>query len=174
MRETKEDRFRRVAEARVNKTIKMIRLLGNCSETNVYEYSEEQVEQIFSTLQTELDMARQRYEGIDSRKKRKFSLSEDITPAPDTISNPHITIPLPDGTSLRAVAYAQDEYPSINLYLLDGDKPAELICFAEFNQARSPHYGVCIGAYSSDEDDTMFYEPYMAERESNNETTEDA
>lgn len=31
MRESKPDRFRRVAEARVNKIIKMVRLLGNCS-----------------------------------------------------------------------------------------------------------------------------------------------
>ena len=37
MKESKIDRFRRVAEARVNKIIKMIRLLGNCSETGVYE-----------------------------------------------------------------------------------------------------------------------------------------
>ena len=35
MKESKIDRFRRVAEARVNKIIKMIRLLGNCSGTGV-------------------------------------------------------------------------------------------------------------------------------------------
>lgn len=34
--ETKADRFRRLAEARVNKIIKMIRLLGNCSGKGVY------------------------------------------------------------------------------------------------------------------------------------------
>lgn len=37
MKESKIDRFRRVAEARVNKIIKMIRLLGNCSGTSVYQ-----------------------------------------------------------------------------------------------------------------------------------------
>lgn len=36
MKESKADRFRRVAEARVNKIIKVIRLLGNCSGTSVY------------------------------------------------------------------------------------------------------------------------------------------
>ena len=40
MNESKTDRFRRVAEARVNKIIKMIRLLGNCSGTGVYEYTD--------------------------------------------------------------------------------------------------------------------------------------
>ena len=55
MKESKIDRFRRVAEARVNKIIKMIRLLGNCSETGVYAYTDAQVEYIFSALQSELD-----------------------------------------------------------------------------------------------------------------------
>lgn len=36
MKETKNARFRRVAEARVNKIIRMLRLLGNCSGTNTY------------------------------------------------------------------------------------------------------------------------------------------
>ena len=36
MKETKEARFCRVAEARVNKLIRMLRLLGNCSGTNTY------------------------------------------------------------------------------------------------------------------------------------------
>ena len=48
MKESKTDRFRRVAEARVNKIIKMIRLLGNCSGTGVYEYTDTQVAYIFS------------------------------------------------------------------------------------------------------------------------------
>lgn len=38
MKETKSERFRRVAEARVNKIIRMLRLLGNCAATSVYAY----------------------------------------------------------------------------------------------------------------------------------------
>ena len=58
MKESKSDRFCRVAEARVNKLIKMLRLLGHCSGLNVYSYDDDQVEQIFSALQIELDTAR--------------------------------------------------------------------------------------------------------------------
>ena len=47
MKETKNARFRRVAEARVNKIIRMLRLLGNCSGTNTYAYDADAVEQIF-------------------------------------------------------------------------------------------------------------------------------
>ena len=60
MNESKTDRFRRVAEARVNKIIKMIRLLGNCSGTGVYEYTDTQAAYIFSALQSELDKAKQK------------------------------------------------------------------------------------------------------------------
>ena len=163
MKETKDERFRRVAEARVNKTIKMLRLLGNCSGTNTYAYSDDQVEQIFTVLQIELDKARQRY--LDTQKRRgRFSLSENPVSVPDSISHPHITLPLPDGTGLRAVSYAGGDYPSINLYLLKADEPEELICFAESNPERSPCHKVCIGVYQSDEDDTKYYAPYRAER----------
>ena len=47
-RESKEARFRRLAEARVNKIISMLRLLGNLSWKGTYDYSNEQVEQIYS------------------------------------------------------------------------------------------------------------------------------
>ena len=36
MKETKSERFRRIAEARVNTIIRMLRLLGNCAATSVY------------------------------------------------------------------------------------------------------------------------------------------
>lgn len=163
MKETKDARFRRVAEARVNKAIKMLRLLGNCSGTNTYAYSDDQVEQIFTVLQIKLDKACQRY--LDTQKRRgRFSLSENPAFVPDSISHPHITLPLPDGTSLRAVSYAGGDYPSINLYLLKEDEPEELICFAEYNPERGPCHKVCIGVYQSDEDDTKYYAHYRAER----------
>lgn len=75
MKESKIDRFRRVAEARVNKIIKMIRLLGNCSETGVYEYTDAQVEYIFSALQSELDKAKRRFRE-PLLGKHRFSLTD--------------------------------------------------------------------------------------------------
>lgn len=41
MSEMKENRFRRIAGARVNKIINMLKLLGNCSHTGNYSYSPE-------------------------------------------------------------------------------------------------------------------------------------
>ncbi len=63
--ENKRDRFVRLAEARTNKTIDMIRLLGNCANKSNYDYTEADVQKIFSTIEKELKSA-----------KMKFSLNE--------------------------------------------------------------------------------------------------
>ncbi len=39
--------------------------------------------------------------------------------------------------------------------------------FAEYNSERDEGAQICIGTYASDEDETKYYAPYMAER--NNE-----
>lgn len=163
MKETKNARFRRVAEARANKIIRMLRLLGNCSGTNTYAYDADAVEQIFTALQIELDQARKRFSENGRPGRNRFSLSQ--APMPDTVSYPHITLPLPDGTHLRAVAYADTTYPAINLYLLRDGEPEELVCFAEYNSEHSPCHELCIGVYTSDAEDTQYYGPYRPERE---------
>lgn len=160
MLESKNSRFCRVAEARVNKIIKMVRLLGNCSNKMVYTYNEDQVEQIFETLQAELIQARRRYAQLG---KKKFSLS---VPVQSNCIHPSIELPLPDGTTLKATAFADSEYPAINIYWGQKTDPNEEICFAEYNPDRSARQHLCVGAYQSHQDDTTYYEPYMAERES--------
>lgn len=67
--ESKHERFVRMAEARTNKLINMIRLLGNCSNKNTYNYSKEEVRQIFTTLEDELKNAKQRFEMANSSDK---------------------------------------------------------------------------------------------------------
>ena len=48
--ESKRQRFVRISEMRTNKIIDMLRLLGNCANTATYEYTEDDVKQIFSTI----------------------------------------------------------------------------------------------------------------------------
>lgn len=59
--ETKRDRFVRLAEARTNKTIDMIRLLGNLANKNNYEYSETDVQKIFNAIEKEIKIAKSKY-----------------------------------------------------------------------------------------------------------------
>lgn len=72
--ETKRDRFVRLAENRTNKIINMIQLLGNCSNTSIYEYNEADIEKIFSTIESSLKEARKRFLKSELSKPTKFTL----------------------------------------------------------------------------------------------------
>lgn len=163
IRETKEEKFRRLAEARVNKILHLLRLLGNLSRTGTYAYTREQVEQIFSTLQAELIKAKLRFLQEQESAKKRFSLSEPYSTAePRVDTNPMIAIPLPDGTYLRAVAFPNFDYPCINIYWDNGiNEPTEPMCFVEFNPEKNGNQKVCIGVYRAEEEDTIYYGPYF-------------
>lgn len=72
--ESKREKFVRLAEARTNKIIDMIQLLGNCSNQSQYEYIQKDVNKIFNAIQVELDAAKKRYSKQDSQKGSKFKL----------------------------------------------------------------------------------------------------
>ena len=72
--ESKRERFVRLAEARTNKIIDMIQLLGNCSNQSQYEYSQKDVVKIFNAIQAELDSAKKRFNKQDTQKGNKFKL----------------------------------------------------------------------------------------------------
>lgn len=164
-KETKEERFRRLAEARVNRILQLFRLLGNLSWTGNYAYTRDQVEQVFSTLQLELMRTKMRFLQPKDHKKKRFSLGEPYradAPASGE-NNPAFVIPLPDGTYLRAVGFPNFDYPCINIYWDNGlNEPTETLCFAEFNPEKNGNQRVCIGTYRADQEDTTYYEPYFA------------
>ena len=68
--ETKRDRFVRLAEARTNKILEMMRLLGNCSSKTNYEYTDEDVKKIFGALEKELKNTKNKFLGIDAKEER--------------------------------------------------------------------------------------------------------
>lgn len=72
--ETKREKFVRLAEARTNKIIDMIQLLGNCSNQSQYEYTQKDVTKIFNAIQAELDDAKKRFAKQESSKGSKFKL----------------------------------------------------------------------------------------------------
>jgi hypothetical protein len=73
MKETKNEKFVRIAEARTNKIISMIKLLGNCSNTNTYDYSKTDIKKIFSAIEEEIRIAKSRFEAVENNEK-KFKL----------------------------------------------------------------------------------------------------
>lgn len=73
MSESKRDRFVRIAEARTNKILEMMRLLGNCSTPTNYDYTKEDVKKIFDALEKELKNTKNKFMGLEE-KEVKFTL----------------------------------------------------------------------------------------------------
>ena len=168
-KETKEEKVIRLAEARVNKILSMMRLLGNLSSPGFYQYSRDQVEQIFTALQLELIKDKMRFLQPHREKRKRFSLSVPFEVKEDAPKDqPSIAIPLPDGSFLRAVGYPNDSYPSITIFWdAQENASSDGICFVEFNPDKEGVHRVCIGAYCAEEEDTKYYGPYItAERNS--------
>ena len=74
--ESKHDKFVRLAEARTNKIIDTLQLLGNCSNTSVYEYSQEEVNEIFQAIEQEVREAKRKFTKVETEKTQKFTLSK--------------------------------------------------------------------------------------------------
>ena len=71
--ETKRECFVRIAEARTNKIIDMMRLLGNCSNVATYEYTKEDVKKIFAAIEDELKATKAKFDTVTTTDS-KFKL----------------------------------------------------------------------------------------------------
>lgn len=72
--ETKREKFVRLAEARTNKTIAMIQLLGNCSNSSAYDYTQQDVDKIFAAIEAEIRETKKKFNRIESKKSSRFTL----------------------------------------------------------------------------------------------------
>ena len=72
--ESKRERLVRLAETRTNKIINMVQLLGNCSNISAYEYTDADVEQIFSAIETSVREAKKKFTKTETTKITRFTL----------------------------------------------------------------------------------------------------
>lgn len=70
--ETKHDRFVRLAERRTQLVLEKLRILGNCSNRGIYEYSEDEIERIFRAILRQVDITRSQFE--DRARRVEFKL----------------------------------------------------------------------------------------------------
>ena len=62
----KKENFKRIAEARTEKILKSINLLGNLANTSYYEYTPDQINLIFSAIEEELADQKKKFSEISS------------------------------------------------------------------------------------------------------------
>ena len=71
-KETNRERFVRIAEARTQKIIDMIELLGNCSNQYNYAYTQKDVEKMFSAIESALKASKARFTTESTTKDTRF------------------------------------------------------------------------------------------------------
>jgi len=69
--ETPEQRFERLATLRTNAVLDRLRILGNLSNRQMYNYSEEDVDKIFSAINKQVKEARAKF---NAQKQERFKL----------------------------------------------------------------------------------------------------
>ena len=70
---TRDERFKRLAEQRVNAVLDKLRLLGQLSNRSNYEYTDAQAEAIFKAIQKDINETKAKFrEG--GKEKERFTL----------------------------------------------------------------------------------------------------
>lgn len=71
---TKQENFKRIAENRTHKIVDLISKLHNLSNSSFYEYNDEQIDEMFNSIQKELDRQRAFFLQERSKAKKKVEL----------------------------------------------------------------------------------------------------
>lgn len=67
--ENRNTKFKRLAKNRGDLVVRYLRLLGNLSNTNNYEFTDEEVRKVFAVIEEELKHSKMRF---NSKKKREI------------------------------------------------------------------------------------------------------
>lgn len=68
----KRERFIRLASYRTNEILKRLKVLGNCANRSAYEYNEDDIEKIFSTVEKKIREVKSKFHYL--RKFDEFKL----------------------------------------------------------------------------------------------------
>src|SRR4051794_31765213 len=76
---TRRERFVTVATRRTENILENLRKLGNCSAKNNYEYSDEDVKEIFDAITAAVKSERMRFEGNGVSRRFRLRSSEAVS-----------------------------------------------------------------------------------------------
>ena len=68
--QTREEKFKRLAEQRVNVILDKLRLLGQLSNRSNYEYTDDEVEAIFKAIQSDVNTTKAKFKENGKGRKR--------------------------------------------------------------------------------------------------------
>jgi histidinol phosphatase-like PHP family hydrolase len=68
--ESKEEAFQRLATKRTNAVLERIRVLGHCSNPQLYDYTQDDVRKIFQAIEKELRVVKVRFQNSSKSEFR--------------------------------------------------------------------------------------------------------
>lgn len=74
MNNIKQENFKRIANNRVNKIVDLISKLHNLSNTSFYEYTDDQIDEIFNLIQNELDKQKELFDKDKKKGQKRVEL----------------------------------------------------------------------------------------------------
>ena len=63
--ETKEERFKRIAERRVQRVLDSLRSLAQCSNKRMYQWNEGQLKRVWAAIERETNACKARFENTE-------------------------------------------------------------------------------------------------------------
>jgi uncharacterized protein YpuA (DUF1002 family) len=73
---TKRSNFVRLAEARVTKALKSIKVIGNLSNKANYDYTDQDINKIVNALQAEINVLKSRFKNKGNSEAVEFKLTK--------------------------------------------------------------------------------------------------
>lgn len=71
---TKQENFKRIADNRTSKIVELISKLHNLTNSSFYEYTDEQIDDMFKIIQKELDKQKNIFLSERKKDKKKVEL----------------------------------------------------------------------------------------------------
>lgn len=68
----KRERFKKLAVYRTNEVLKRLKILGNCANRSAYDYTEDEVNRIFSEIEKKLREIKSKFYFPDKEKEFKL------------------------------------------------------------------------------------------------------
>ena len=76
IKETRQERFRRLAERRTNAVLNQLRLISNLSNKSNYSWDQKDIKKIFRAIEAEVSLTKARFAG----SPEGFTLTEKVKP----------------------------------------------------------------------------------------------
>ena len=76
--ESNREKFVRLAESRTNAVLEKIRVLANCANPYAYEYTEQDVREMFGAIEQAARRARAKFQNGQEREPSEFRLSARV------------------------------------------------------------------------------------------------